>query len=167
MVQIAYHGLPRTWKNILLMQGFNEQEANIATLLDIPSALKPWKNGLKATSPVLWSVIALSLRNKCQKTGYFCKYHHQPNKFHSTKVCTACKAILQSASKSCEEKHGSDNADASSDTTNDYKKFVSFNKPPGTVRLKKSICKLYTQLPLRRLQRNTLQERRRSSYARV
>jgi hypothetical protein len=35
VVEIAYHGLPRTWKDLLLMQGFDEQEGNIATLLEI------------------------------------------------------------------------------------------------------------------------------------
>ena len=62
--------------------------------------------------------------NKKQKTGdYFCEYHGS-NKSHSTKDYTACKAILQSARKSCEEKYGTEKP-ASIPTD----KCVAFKKP--------------------------------------
>ena len=134
VVEIAYHGLPRSWKDFLLMQGFDEQEGNIDNLLDISQrieTMEEWTESNKSsTGKRDRSVSEKSDKspNKKQKTGFFCEYHG-PNKSHGTKDCTAVKAILQSARKSRDEKHGTDKGASSSATTSEYQKRVSFKKP--------------------------------------
>jgi hypothetical protein len=116
------------------MQGFDEQEGNIDTLLDISQhieTMEEWTESTKSsTGKRDRSVSEKSDKspNKKQKTGFFCEYHG-PNKSHSTKDCTAVKAILQSARKSRDEKHGTDKGAPSSATTSEYQKRVSFKKP--------------------------------------
>ena len=134
VVEIAYHGLPRTWKDFLLMQGFDEQEGNISTLLEISQrieTMEEWSETKKAaTGKRDRSVSEKSDKssNKKQKSEYYCEYHG-PNKTHSTKDCTTCKSILQSARKSRDDKHGSDKTSASSNAGSDYARRVTFKKP--------------------------------------
>ncbi len=115
------------------MQGFDEQESNVATLLDISQCIETMEEWIKSnkssTGKRDCSVSKKSDKSpyKKQKTGFICEYHGS-NKFHSSKDCTAVKAILQSTRKSCDEKHGLDRTVASSATTNDYQKKVSFKK---------------------------------------
>ena len=134
VVEIAYHGLPRTWKDFLLMQGFDEQQGNISTLLEISQrieTMEEWSETKKAaTGKRDRSVSEKSDKssNKKQKSEYYCEYHG-PNKTHSTKDCTTCKSILQSARKSRDDKHGSDKTSASSNAGSDYARRVTFKKP--------------------------------------
>ncbi len=117
------------------MQGFDvEQEGNIDTLLYISQrieTMEEWTESNKSSAGKRdRSVSEKSEKspNKRQKTGFFCEYHG-PKKSHGTKDCTAVKAILQSACKSRNKKHGSAKAASSPATTNDYQKRVSFKKP--------------------------------------
>jgi hypothetical protein len=134
VVEIVYHGLPRTWKDFLLMQGFDEQEGNIATLLEISQrieTMEEWSETKKATTGKRdRSVSEKSDKapNKKHKGQYFCEYHGS-NQSHGTKDCTTCKKILQSARKSREDKHGSDKPFTSANAGTDGAKRVSFKKP--------------------------------------
>ena len=89
VVEIAYHGLTRTWKDFLLIQGFDEHEGNISTLLKISQQIKTieeWSKTKKAaTGKRDRSVSEKSDKssNKKQKSEYYCEYHG-PNKTHST-----------------------------------------------------------------------------------
>jgi hypothetical protein len=132
VVEIAYHGLPRTWKDFLLMQGFDEQEGNIATLLEISQrieTMEEWSETKKAATGKRdrsGSEKTDKSPNKKQRTDFFCEYHGS-NKSHSTKDCTTCKSILQSARKSRDEKHGTDKSSITSSFSSD--KRVAFKKP--------------------------------------
>ena len=116
------------------MQGFDEQQGNISTLLEISQrieTMEEWSETKKAaTGKRDCSVSEKSDKssNKKQKSEYYCEYHG-PNKTHSTKDCTTCKSILQSARKSCDDKHGSDKTSASSNAGSDYARRVTFKKP--------------------------------------
>ena len=133
--------------------------------LTAANALKLWKNGPRVTSPVSGNVIALSPRNwtslpiRNKRLVSSVSTMDLISKSHGTKNCTAVKAILQSAHKSREEKHGTDKAASSSATTSEYQTSTrkgSVLKSPGMVRLKTNICKPSSRLPLRRLRRSTL-----------
>jgi hypothetical protein len=134
VVEIAYHGLPRSWKDFLLMQGFDEQEGNISNLLEISQrieTMEEWSETKKSAGGKRdRSVSEKSDKspNKRQKSDYFCEYHG-PNKSHGTKDCTTCKNILQSARKSRDEKHGSDKSASKPKVGSDYAKRVAFKKP--------------------------------------
>jgi hypothetical protein len=115
------------------MQGFDEQEGNIDTLLNISQCIETMEEWTKSTKSSTGkrdcSVSEKSYKspNKKQKTGFFCEYHV---KSHGTKDCTAVKAILQSARKSRDKKHRTDKGVSSSATTSKYQtKRVSFKKP--------------------------------------
>ncbi len=64
MVEIAYHHLPRSYKDFLLLQGFYEQEGSIATLLDISQRIETMDGELKVVNPVPENVIAPSPTNR-------------------------------------------------------------------------------------------------------
>jgi hypothetical protein len=122
-------------EDFLLIQGFDEQEGNIETLLEISQrieTMEEWSEtkrsntGKRPCSELDKNEKTVS--NKKQKLDYFCEYHGQ-NKSHSTQDCMTCKSILQSARKSREEKHGTDKAVSNISTGVDYKKRVGFKKP--------------------------------------
>jgi hypothetical protein len=81
VVEIAYHGLPRSWKDFLLMQGFDEQEGNVATLLEISQCIETmeeWSKTKKSVSGKRDCSVSEKLdktSNKRQKADYFCEYH--------------------------------------------------------------------------------------------
>ncbi len=64
VVEIAYHGLPHTSKDFLLMQGFDKQGVILPPYSRLVSVLKSWKNGPKQRRPLLESVTVLSPRNR-------------------------------------------------------------------------------------------------------
>ncbi len=75
---IAYHGLPHTWEDFLLMQDFDEQEGNIATLLDISQridTMEEWSETKKAATgkrDCFVSEKSDKTPNKKPKVDYFC-----------------------------------------------------------------------------------------------
>ncbi len=144
------------------MQGFfDEQDGNIATLLDISQCIdimEEWTKSNKSSTGKCDCSVSKKLDkspNKKQKTGFFCEYH-KPKNPHGTKDCTAVKAIPQSTRKSCDDKDGLDRTVASSATTNVYQE-RSVSRNPGMVKLKTSTCKPFSLLPSKRLPRNSLQ----------
>ncbi len=134
VVEITYHGLSRTWKDFLLMQGPNKQEGNIATLFEISQQIKTveeWSKTKKAaTGKRDCSVSKKSDKpsNKKEKTEYYCEYHG-PSKSHGIKDCTLCLSILQSARKLHNNKHGSDQTSTSSNAGSDSARRITFKKP--------------------------------------
>ena len=40
LVEICYHGLPKSWKEFLLLQGFDKQEGSLATFLDMAKRIE-------------------------------------------------------------------------------------------------------------------------------
>ena len=108
VVEIAYHGLPRSWKDFLLLQGFDEQEGDLSTLLEICQrieTMEKWSETIKIPTKKRPGMDKMDIPNKKVKSGHFCEYHGH-NKSHDTKDCNICKSILQSAHKTREEKHG-------------------------------------------------------------
>jgi hypothetical protein len=147
LVDICYHGLPKSWKEFLLLQGFDEQEGSIATLLDMaerietmeamsrdmkkPAVAKRERSGQEGSEKP----------NKKSKTSHFCEYHGS-NFSHDTKDCSTCKSILQSARKSRDDK----NADKpSSSGTTDYKKKATFGKPWAKTTKSEDIQAMFTE----------------------
>jgi hypothetical protein len=134
VVEIAYHGLPRTWKDFLLMQGFDEQDGTIANLLDISQrieTMEEWSETTKTHAGKRTRSVSEKTDkspNKKQRSDFYCEYHG-PNKSHGTKDCTKCKSILQSARNSRDEKHGSEKPAAKPKAGSDYAKRVAFKKP--------------------------------------
>ncbi len=117
------------------MQGYDEQKGNTKRLLEISQrieTMEEWSETKKSNTGKRphreLDKNERTVSNKKQKPDYFCEYHG-PNKSHSTQDCTTCKSILQSAQKSCEEKHGTDKATSNIITGGDYKKCVSFKNP--------------------------------------
>ena len=131
LVEICYHGLPKSWKEFLLLQGFDKQEGSIATLLDMAERIETMEAMLRdmkkpaATKRERSSQEAADKPNKKSKTSHFCEYHG-PNFSHDTKECSTCKSILQSARKSRGDKN--DDKPSSSGTT-DYKKKATCGMP--------------------------------------
>ncbi len=96
LVEIAYHGLPRSWKDFVLMQGLDEQEGNMETLLKISQrieTMEEWSETKKSSTGKRphsdLDKNEKTVSNEKQKTDYFCEYHG-PNKSHDTQDCTTC-----------------------------------------------------------------------------
>ena len=89
----------------------NRRAILLATFLDISQhieTMEEWTERNKSSTGKYDCSVSEKLdksSDKKQKTGFFCEYHG-PNKSNDTKDCTAVKAILQVACKSCDKKHG-------------------------------------------------------------
>ena len=133
LVEICYHGLPRSWKDFLLLQGFDEQEGSLAQLTDMSERIETMESMSMDTKKAAGSTKRERTQDKAErpnkrsKTSHFCEYHG-PNYSHDTQDCTICKSILQSARKSREDKHATDKT-SGFDTGGEQKKRATFTKP--------------------------------------
>ena len=133
-VEICYHGLPKSWKDYLTLQGFDEQEGTLADLKNKAQCIESLEK-----SSLLLKKTPSGKRDRSQnnhtgknrspkKSKFYCKLHGD-NNTHDTNDCTTCdKVIAKLKSDKDNKRKSGESSSGMADARPAFKK-VSWAKP--------------------------------------